>query len=302
MVGPLYRLPGSPVTQMSAPLVAVAPAKINLCFEVLGARPDGLHEVATVLQTISLADRLTFVPSTKLTLACTGMKATPDNLMLRAARMLQQHTGTTLGCAMTCEKHIPLAAGLGGGSTDAASTLRMLNRLWGCDLDASSLVRIAAELGADVPFFLYGGTALATGSGRDILPLPDAPSRTVLLVPLTAASDGKTREMYAALVREDFGDGHLARAQADAIRRGTLDSRGIWSSFSRPALERWPATRFAIQSLANAGALATVTGAGPSVFALFESESAAEEAAASHLKPAGLRYGVYPFTSAHAPT
>ncbi|MEA2641859.1 MAG: 4-diphosphocytidyl-2-C-methyl-D-erythritol kinase [Chloroflexota bacterium] len=272
-------------------------AKINLCFEVLGRRPDGLHDVVTVLQTISLADHLTFAPAPKLTLKCTGMPTTDDNLILRAARLLQQRTGRQSGGAIRCEKRIAVAAGLGGGSADAAATLRALNALWQCGLGQGDLEELAGELGADVPFFVRSGTALAGGTGRTLEPLPDAPSHWVVLAALSAGSDDKTRAMYSALVPADFTDGSATRAQAAAIRRGDLDATALSSAFTRLAIERWPGTRLALEMLAGTGAPAAVSGAGPAVFALYASGSAAR-AAEVQLRRAHLPVGCYSFTGA----
>lgn len=259
-----------------SPLVVRAHAKINLVFEVLGRRSDGLHEVRTVLQAITLADRLLFWPAERITLRCRGMDVSEDNLILRAARLLQIRTGVRAGCAIRCEKRIPVAAGLGGGSADAGVTLRVLNQLWGAGLSEPDLLHLAAELGADVPFSVVEGTVVASGTGRTLHALPDAPPRWVVLVPLGADSPTKTAVMYARLEIADFGDGAATERLAAAIGMGGFDDSAVGSAFSGPASRRWSATRQALLALAAAGVdAASVSGAGPSVFGVCGSRSRA---------------------------
>lgn len=171
-----------------------APAKVNLTFEALGRRADGYHEVRTVLHAISLADEIAFAPADDLSLAveppekgafssAASAPAGDDNLVLRAARLLRREAGVKTGAAIRLRKRIPVAAGLGGGSSDAAAALRGLRRLWGLDLDADALRELAAQLGSDVPFFVTGGAALAEGRGERIMPLPPAQGNVVVMSP-----------------------------------------------------------------------------------------------------------------------
>jgi 4-diphosphocytidyl-2-C-methyl-D-erythritol kinase len=263
------------MAQLSAPsqsnrLVAQAYAKINLGLEVLGKRADGLHEVATIMQTIDLADRLELSPSEDVQLHCRGMRVEPDNLILRAAHLIKDRGSVAEGCAITCVKHIPISAGLGGGSADAAATLCALWNYWGVRLDAATLTDLAGTLGADVPFALSGGTALATGSGRDIEPLPAAPAHWVVLVKLEAPDALKTAGMYSVLTPVDWTDGSRTRLQAEAVRNGQLDYGAIGSAFELHARERWPLVGPALDLLEEEGALAaSVSGSGPSAFGLF---------------------------------
>jgi len=279
-------------------IVVHAHAKINLCLEVLGRRPDGLHEVATVLQTVSLADRLRFAASSGITLRCRGMAVTPDNLILQAAHLLRERTGTVQGCLIACHKRIPVAAGLGGGSADAAATLVALNRLWGCGLSAAQLMALAEELGADVPFAVQGGTALATGTGTTLTTLPNAPANWLVLVVLSSPLGDKTREMYGRLRLEDFSDGSSALALATAIEKGRLDYGCVQSAFRRAATERWPEARAAIDVLSSTSpAAVSVAGAGPSVFALYPSRRAAL-AGLSRVRAAALPAQLHRFVGA----
>ena len=164
-------------------MVILCYAKINLTLEILGKRADGYHEVRTVMQTVGLADRLEVTAAADLSFTCSDPAlATPDNLVYRAARLLQAEYAVRTGAALRLEKRIPVAAGLGGGSSDAAATIVALNRLWNLQLSLTEQRRLAAALGSDVPFFLTGGTALATGRGERITPLPPLPQYWVVLV------------------------------------------------------------------------------------------------------------------------
>ncbi len=161
-----------------------APAKINLALNVVGRRRDGYHLVESVLQAISLYDRLEVeagegAPELRCDLPELEGE---DNLVLRAARLLRQEYGVTQGCRIELVKSIPIAAGLGGGSSDAAATLLALNELWQLGLERDTLFSLAARLGSDVPFFIAGGTAFVEGRGEIINSLPGLPRLDLVLV------------------------------------------------------------------------------------------------------------------------
>jgi 4-diphosphocytidyl-2-C-methyl-D-erythritol kinase len=161
-------------------------AKINLCLHVLGRRPDGYHELRTIFQAISLRDtlELSLTRNSGIALEVSGaeLPAGPENLVYRALDALSAEIGYRGGVRARLEKRIPVARGLGGGSSDAAAALLGLLRLMKKKLPLERLMEIAAGLGADVPFFLFGGRALAVNRGDEIYPLPDAPRRTVLVI------------------------------------------------------------------------------------------------------------------------
>lgn len=277
-------------------LTTHAYAKINLGFEVLGRHPDGLHEVSSILQTIDLADRLVFARSDRISLRCTEMEVSPDNLILQAAYLLREHAGVSRGCEIECHKRIPVSAGLGGGSADGAATLRALESFWDLNVDEAMLGDLAARLGADVPFCLFGGTALATGTGRVVEWLPDAPVHWVVLVPLTADDPAKTANMYGRLRESQWSDGGAVRRQEAAIRSGNLDYSAVRSAFTAPARDTWPAAGGALEALEGSGALAaSVSGAGPSAFGLFGSRADANRAA-EKVRIGGLPVRVQKFT------
>jgi 4-diphosphocytidyl-2-C-methyl-D-erythritol kinase len=182
-------------------LRALCPAKINLGLRVLGRRPDGYHEIVTLFQAIDLWDVVQGEPAGTLSLTVSGasIPADEDNLVLRAARLLQERITPSRGrgARLRLEKSIPVGGGLGGGSSDAAGTLLLLNLLWELGLDGTELSILAGALGSDVPFFLVGGTALGTGRGEHVVPQPAISERAVLLgCPPFGLS---TAEVYRAL-------------------------------------------------------------------------------------------------------
>ncbi|MFQ5645581.1 MAG: 4-(cytidine 5'-diphospho)-2-C-methyl-D-erythritol kinase [bacterium] len=160
----------------------LAPAKINLTLSVYARRPDGYHNLHSVMQAIDFCDRLTFRLSPQIELACgnSDLPTGRDNLVIKAAKALQERTGSRSGISVFLEKRIPQGAGLGGGSSDAAATLAGLNKIWDLGLSAEELGEIGARLGADIPFFIRGGTMLAEGIGERLTPLP-TPDFWVLL-------------------------------------------------------------------------------------------------------------------------
>ncbi len=165
-----------------------APAKLNLALHLRRRRPDGYHDIETVFAFTTFGDTLTVAPAEMLSLAVTGEFAGPagqgpDNLVLRAARALAAAAGLVAGAALRLEKHIPVAAGLGGGSADAAAALRLLNRFWGLDWPESRLLALAAGLGSDVPACVASRTCFGTGRGEQLTDWPESlGGRPALLV------------------------------------------------------------------------------------------------------------------------
>lgn len=169
------------VRSTDAGLEVLAPAKLNLFLEVLGKRSDGFHEIETLMYPIALFDTLAFrdEPSGEIRLTCeqaAGQASDPlpeggDNLVVRAVELLRRKSGATRGVSLRLVKRIPLAAGLAGGSSDAAAALLAANRVWQLGLNRSELASVAAELGSDIPFFLYGGPAICRGRGEIIEPV-----------------------------------------------------------------------------------------------------------------------------------
>src|ERR671924_216147 len=159
-------------------LTIKAPAKVNWFLEVLHRRPDGYHEIETVMQAVDLFDEITVDDQPgRLELICDiDLGPIQKNLVFRAASLLQRTHAPGRGALIQLKKHIPHGAGLGGGSSDAANTLVALNRLWNLDLHKSALAKLAGEIGSDCAFFIEGGTAFCTGRGENVQPMPDISS------------------------------------------------------------------------------------------------------------------------------
>jgi 4-diphosphocytidyl-2-C-methyl-D-erythritol kinase len=249
-------------------------AKVNLTLEVLGRRPDGYHELRSLAHTIGLADDLRIAAADEaLVSRADGLAAeaeADENLVSRAAELLRDWSRTRAGAELTLVKRIPVAAGLGGGSSDAATTLVGLNRLWRTRLPQRELSALAARLGSDVPFFLRGGAAVLSGRGEQVEPVRPLSGQWLTLAVLPHAVANKTTRLYAALGPTDYTDGRATQGQAAALTAGRpLDASNLQNAFSRVAQREFG-------GLAAAWALAEQTcgrsfhlsGAGPALFAL----------------------------------
>ena len=251
-------------------------AKINLSLEVLRKRPDGYHDVATVLQAISLHDTLTFARADTLSLTGTppGV-AQEQDLVFQAARLLQQATGTAHGARIVVTKRIPVAGGLGGGSSDAACALQSLNELWGLGLPAERLHKLAAQLGSDVPFFLGAPTALAMGRGDRLTPVP-SPRREQWLVLLSPPQElpRKTARLYGALTPAHWTDGSRTHRLAELLgSKAQLSDADLFNVFEAVAYALFSGLTAYRDALLNAGAPAVhLSGSGPTLFALAPDE------------------------------
>ena len=248
-------------------------AKVNLALEVLGKRPDGYHELSTVLQAVDLFDRLTLEDAARLTLRVSGgMTADDDNLVLRAARLLGEAAGVERGAAIHLEKRIPVAAGLGGGSSDAAAALWGLSRLWGLRWSRARLAELAVRLGMDVPFFLGGGCALATGRGERLRAVTVAGGHALVLVnpnfPLSTAE--VYRRVPAGWTADAAGTGRVVRALRRRDRAGL--GAALVNNLEPVVAPIAPAVAQMKAAVVAAGGLgAVMSGSGPTVFGLARS-------------------------------
>jgi 4-diphosphocytidyl-2-C-methyl-D-erythritol kinase len=259
-------------------------AKINLTLEILAKRQDGFHELASLVHTVSLADDLRIEAADALLTRVEGLDIDPDtNLVSHAAALLSRTLAERRGAELSLVKRIPAAAGLGGGSSDAAATLVGLNALWGTRLKFTELTELAAELGSDVPFFIRGGAAAMRGRGEQLEPLPARIGQwLVLVVPPHDITD-KTRRVYAALTPNDFTDGDLTqRASNRLMRQEPLEEAELVNGFERAARvvfsglsETWQ------QAEARCGRRFFLSGAGPALFALARDRRDAIEQVAS---------------------
>lgn len=247
-------------------------AKVNLTLEVLGRRADGYHEIATVMQAVDLSDRITLEDADDLELrtAAPGVPTDGRNLAVRAAAALRQAAGVEGGVRITLDKHIPVAAGLGGGSTDAAAVLLGLNRLWRLRWPLERLDEVAASLGSDVPFFLRGGAALATGRGEKVEPLRGRSLGLVLVNPKFPSS---TAEMYARVTPAMYTDGGATRALAGSLGRSAARvAASLYNGMEAAAAGAFPQIARMRAALLAAGALgAVMSGSGPTVFGVARS-------------------------------
>jgi 4-diphosphocytidyl-2-C-methyl-D-erythritol kinase len=270
----------------ATPVTIRAHAKINLDLRVLGTRPDGFHELRTVFQAISLHDTLTCIPleGSSFAIECPtpGVPVDRANLVWRAADALWRalrRKGPVGGVVVHLEKRIPLRAGLGGGSSDAAATLMALARLWRIDLRAGQLTDVAATVGADVPFFLAGGTALGLGRGDEIYPLADLPRHwIVLLVPGFGVSTADAYDWY----NRDKETSGLHRGDPQYVP-GPWPSRAAQriNDLEGPIARHHPEIDQMKIALRRAGArAAAMSGSGSAVFGLFQRQREAAAAVA----------------------
>ncbi|MBE3560231.1 MAG: 4-(cytidine 5'-diphospho)-2-C-methyl-D-erythritol kinase [Ktedonobacteraceae bacterium] len=278
-------------------------AKINLTLDVLGKRPDGYHELATIMQTIDLYDTLclTAIPEDGVRMICSQPELNgDDNLAARAAQALRRRCSLTQGVMIELHKRIPVAAGLGGGSSNAAAVLQALRDWWRLPLSSTDMLDIAGSLGSDVPFFLVGGTALCEGRGERVTALPPhwpASMRWLLLV--KPAIGVSTAEVYRHLSSSDYTDGTHSRAVVAALHhREELRVEDLHNGLERGVLERYPAVAQAREAVLQAGAsFVRLSGSGPTLFAPFaDLERAAR--IQRHLHTQGyevyLTHAVYP--------
>ena len=247
---------------------ASAFAKLNLTLEILGRRDDGYHEIRTVMQAIDLADRLEICPSSHLQVECDDPSINGEgNLVWQAALALAQSGGCQPGVRIRIEKRIPVAMGLGGGSSDAAAALLALDRFWGLDLPWAELVRLAAGLGSDVPFFLYGGAALASGRGEVVEPLPSLPGTPVTLVCPAATLENKTGRLYGQLTPAHYSDGGVTRRLVMNLMAGSMAEEHLHNVFEGVAIETFPGLADLYQLIYEVtGRRPHLSGAGPALF------------------------------------
>jgi 4-diphosphocytidyl-2-C-methyl-D-erythritol kinase len=255
-----------------------APAKINLFLRVLRKRADGYHDIFSLMQKISLFDELTFAPlSEKIVLKCSeiNLSTNQNNLVFRAAQSIFAYTGYPFGVEITLDKKIPLAAGLGGGSSDAATTLMAINELFSFGLKKNELMKLGAKLGADVPFFIFGNTAFAQGVGNKLNTCKNIPKLHFVLInpPFLLSTETIYENLNLTLTSEKinysiprfFTIGDVTREMHNDLEEVSLKLHPELGNFK--------------QMLLRNGALgALMTGSGPTVFGIFSDEKSAEKA------------------------
>lgn len=259
-------------------------AKINWSLAVTGRRPDGYHLLDSLMQTIDLGDTITITPSERLTLSVDGIAPTAnpeDNLVFRAASLLQATAGANQGADIHLTKKIPTGAGLGGGSADAAAVLVALNKLWSVNLPLDTLALMAVQLGADVPFCLTGGLARTQGIGEIIMQLPStAQLSLVILQPEGGLSTPAVFRVYDSL--PTVPSNPSIEAAQSALLKGDMHRFGqsIGNALQSSAASLCPEISECITALYAQGAIrALITGSGSAVFGLFPDMESANRAA-----------------------
>jgi 4-diphosphocytidyl-2-C-methyl-D-erythritol kinase len=270
-----------------------APAKINLFLHVLRKRPDGYHDIASLMSKITLFDELIFLPRRRgIALNCpdSELPASEDNLIFQATKAIFSLTHFQQGIEITLIKKIPLAAGLGGGSSDAATTLMALNELCGLGLRKAQLMKLGATLGADVPFFIFGDSAFATGTGNRLSPWENPLQLNIVLInPCFSLSTKMVYESLNLRLTKERINYSIPRffTLGDIIRQMHNDLE-IVSLTLHPELDDIKKT------LVRHGALgAMMSGSGPTVFGIFADETAAKTAAEAIDKEVSGQYLVF---------
>ena len=283
-------------------IVELAHAKLNLTLEVIRKRADGYHDLESVIQTVDLHDVLEFSDqSDVITFQCSDATINDaENLVVKAAETLRQVSGCDRGAGILLKKHIPIASGLGGGSADAAATLRGLNRLWRLGLSETDLIDIAAGIGSDVPFLVRGGTGYVSGRGEllEALPTPDV-GRIVIATPKSSLIDSqvndsqgnneiggsrsyaippaKTAHMFAMLTPAAYTTGSLTRKlKARMVHGKDCHPAFMFNVFQSLAPHAFPGWKAVHDAFTRLGATDIVlSGAGPSMFAFAPSKEVA---------------------------
>lgn len=253
----------------TAALRYLAPAKLNLFLHITGRRADGYHELQTLFQLLDFGDSLIFEPTDAPGLslhldATSTIKDVPldDNLILRAARLLLLHSGKNIGARIQLSKHIPLGAGLGGGSSDAATTLLALNRLWGLNLSRGELSDLGLQLGADVPLFVQGRSAWAEGIGEQLEPVELPNAWYVVVMPRCQVATAQI-----------FTQEHLTR-NTSAIKMADFLAGRSRNDCESVTCGRYPEVKKALDWLGQHGP-ARMTGTGAAIFTRFDDEPSA---------------------------
>jgi len=261
-------------------LTLQAPAKLNLTLEVLGERQDGFHEIRSVIQTISLCDSLHFQLGQNIEFKSDVPEwASEESLVSRASSLLQEATGCIKGATIEVDKRIPWLSGLGGDSSDAATILRGLNKLWGLGLSLKELLELAAQLSSDASFFLYGGTALAEGRGEIVTPLPSLSyRRVVLMIPPVPKLPGKTGQLYASLKASHYTGGQITDRLITLLNRGReVTSASLFNVFDAIVLDNFAGLGKYREQFLEAGAQEIhLAGSGPALFTLVRDKNRAE--------------------------
>ena len=255
-----------------------APAKLNLCLEIMGKRPDGYHDISSVFQTVSLFDSIDVQPADEIYLSTPGFDLPiTNNIIYKTALAMRRKYAVSNGAKIVLEKEIPISAGLGGGSSDAASTIRILNDLWKLNLTISELSSFASTIGSDVPFFIEGGTSFVHGKGELIRELPDLELGWIVIIVPDIEITNKTATMYSYLNKENYTLGGLSRKLEARIRNGgDCPPQLMFNGFFNTAIAKQPGLENILKILKEVGIEEIhLTGSGPSLFTVINRKEVA---------------------------
>ena len=259
----------------------LAPAKLNLTLEVLARRRDGYHNIRSIIQAISFGDKIVCAAGKEVDIKCSHPKwQLEESLVSKVIFLLGELTGRRMGATIRIDKKIPLLSGLGGDSSDAAAVLKGLNKLWGLNLTRWQLAEIAQQLGSDVPFFIFGGTAIVEGRGEVVTLLPAIQRMwVVLLLPPVAREKGKTGRLYGSLKEKDFTDGHITDELIMALNGSSeLPSSKLYNIFENTAFDVFDKLEEFRWRFLEAGAYRVgLAGSGPALYSLIDNKKRAEK-------------------------
>ena len=252
-------------------------AKINLTLDILGKRKDGFHELESVMQQVDLADDIFMerLNNNKISIDCQGIPQ-KKNLVFKSAFFLKNNFNINAGVEIKITKNIPIAAGLGGGSADAAAVIKGLNKLWGLSLTTEELVDFAAKTGSDVPFSIIGGTALVKGRGEIVKKLDNFPALDLIII--NPGFGVKTKDAYEGLNPPEYGQ---QRKTAKLLKKLTRENivKNLHNDFEETVFKKYPEIEAIKNEIISNGALnAIMSGSGSSVFGVFENKEEAKSA------------------------
>lgn len=274
----------------------IAPAKINLTLEIIGGRRDGYHEISSLMQTIDLCDYLTFhknpwlqiipeyhnLPASDNLPGFDRNNYLAKNLVYKTAEALKNKTGYKSGAVIELKKNIPSSAGLGGGSSDAAATLRGLNKLWNLKLSLDELAEIGAQVGSDVPFFIYGSTCIVKGRGEQVKQIKAINPKWILIILLPFEIKDKTKKLYSHVGIKNFTDGSFTNNLAKSICKNSEDiiNTSLFNAFEIIYAEIFEDYKKWIKDFEDIGVCPVhLAGSGPSLYYISNNESEVLEAA-----------------------
>ncbi|PZC44416.1 MAG: 4-diphosphocytidyl-2-C-methyl-D-erythritol kinase [Chloroflexi bacterium] len=259
-------------------LQLTSPAKINLTLEILGKRPDNFHNLTSIIVSVNLTDQITIEESSSLEVICPNLGIENKfNLAYLAAKTLKEQYHISKGAKITIFKKIPISAGLGGGSSNAAMTLIGLNEFWGLNLKVAQLTPIASSLGSDITFFLSNGTAMIQGKGEIVRELPPANIKYAVIVSPDITIKNKTKHMFSQVNTDHYTKGLLTRKLEARIRgRGDIPSQLLFNVFDDISIHLLPELKVLRQTFTDIwNKEIYLCGAGPSLFTLVESKKTA---------------------------